>query len=381
MATQDLSPEELERYVRHLALPEVGLEGQKKLKGARVLVVGAGGLGSPISMYLAAAGVGQIGLVDFDQVEASNLQRQILYSTGSIGKPKLAEAKARLAGLNPKVRVALHETRLSSKNALDIIKDYDIVADGTDNFPTRYLVNDASALSGKPNVYGAVFRFEGQVSVFDAKNGPCYRCLHPEPPPPGSVPDCAAGGVLGVLPGIIGCLQAIETIKLIVGIGEPLIGQLMIFDALRMDWHKVRLRKNPACPLCGEKPTIKGLIDYEAFCGSAPPAAAIPEITVEELKARMDRKEDFFLLDVREPDEYAVARIQSSTLIPLGELPQRIDELEKHQGKPIFVHCRSGGRSAKAVKLLREKGFETAVNVAGGIAAWSDRIDESVPQY
>ena len=388
-AAADLSPEELKRYGRHLVLPEVGIEGQKKLKAARVLTVGAGGLGSPLSLYLAAAGVGTLGVVDFDKVELSNLQRQILFSTDSIGKSKLSEAKARLNAMNPNVRVILHETRLSSKDALDIIKDYDIVADGTDNFPARYLINDACALSGKPNVYGSIFRFEGQVSVFDAKNGPCYRCLYPEPPPPGLVPDCASGGVLGVLPGIVGSLQAVEVIKLIVGAGEPLIGQLLLFDALKMQFRKVRLRKDPACPLCGDKPTIKGLVDYEAFCAPKPlscqgvsrPASDVPEITVEELKARMDGKEDFFLLDVREPNEHEIARNPGSTLIPLGQLPERYQELEKHKGRPLFVHCKSGGRSGRAVKFLREHGFGTAVNVAGGIKAWSERIDETVPQY
>ncbi|MBI3550157.1 MAG: molybdopterin-synthase adenylyltransferase MoeB [Elusimicrobia bacterium] len=385
-APTELNAEEIKRYGRHLVLPEVGLEGQKKLKRAKVLTVGAGGLGSPLATYLAAAGVGTIGIVDFDKVEFSNLQRQILFSTDSVGKPKIAEAKARLNALNPNVRVVAHETRLSSQNALEIIKDYDVVADGTDNFPTRYLVNDACALAGKPNVYGSIFRFEGQVSVFYAKEGPCYRCLYPEPPPPGLVPDCATGGVLGVLPGIIGAMQAVEVIKVILGIGRPLIGHLALFDALKMEWRKLTLRKSQDCPLCGPKATIKTLIDYEAFCGVPPPSAAkaaagIPEISVEDLKARIDRRDDFFLLDVREPHEFAIASIPGSTLIPLGQLPDRWKEIEPHKRREVLVHCKMGGRSAKAVKFLREQGFETATNVAGGINAWSERIDPAVPQY
>jgi adenylyltransferase/sulfurtransferase len=373
-----LSKEELARYHRHLIMPEVGPEGQKKLKKARVLCVGAGGLGSPVSLYLAAAGVGTLGLVDFDVVDHSNLQRQVIYTTEDVGQKKLDTAKRRLQALNPNIDVVLHETRLTSQNALDIFKGYDMVLDGTDNFPTRYLVNDACALLGKPNVYGSIFRFEGQVSVFDAKRGPCYRCLYPEPPPPGLVPSCAEGGVLGVLPGAVGTLQAIEAVKLILGIGKPLIGRLMLFDALAMEWRTLKLRKDPSCPLCGEKATIKALIDYEAFCGLKEPAPALPEISVEDLKAMLDRKEDFVLIDVREPHEHDIARIEGSRLIPLGTIGEKAASLDR--SRKYVVHCKMGGRSAKAVKLLREKGFD-ATNVAGGINAWSERIDPSVPQY
>lgn len=383
IATTDLTPEEIKRYGRHLVIPEVGLEGQKKLKAARVLVVGAGGLGSPLSLYLAAAGVGAIGIVDCDTVDFSNLQRQILYSTDSVGKSKLSEAKARLQGLNPNVNVILHETRLSSENAFSLFKNYDIIADGTDNFPTRYLINDACVLLGKPDVYGSIFRFEGQVAVFDAKEGPCYRCLYPEPPPPGFAPDCATGGVLGVLPGVVGALQAIEVVKRIIGIGEPLVGRLALFDALKMEWRKLTFRKDPNCPVCGENPAIKELIDYQAFCGGAKsaPDEDLREITVEDLKARIDRNADFFLLDVREPYEYEIARIPGSTLIPLSQLPDRYTELEKFKGAEVLVHCRTGRRSAQAVDFLRERGFKAAANVAGGIQAWSERIDPGVPRY
>ncbi len=378
-SSETLSKEELQRYHRHLIMPEVGPEGQKRLKGARVLCIGAGGLGSPLSMYLAAAGVGRIGIVDFDQVEASNLQRQILHGTDWVGRSKLESARERLRSVNPHVEVVTHEARLTSANALEIFKGFDVVVDGTDNFPTRYLVNDACVLLGKPNVYGSIFRFDGQVSVFWAERGPCYRCLYPEPPPPGLVPSCAEGGVLGVLPGVIGTLQGIEALKLILGLGSPLIGRLMLFDALAMEWRTLKLRKNPDCPLCGKNPTIKALIDYEAFCGlKTPQVSTIPEITVEELKARIERKESFILLDVREPHEYELARIEGSRLIPLGTLPQRFGELDKSQ--EIAVHCKMGGRSAKAVKFLREKGYN-ALNVAGGIQAWSERIDPEVPQY
>ncbi|MBI4347550.1 MAG: molybdopterin-synthase adenylyltransferase MoeB [Elusimicrobia bacterium] len=376
-----LSREELQRYHRHIIMPEVGTEGQARLKKARVLAIGAGGLGSPYTLYLAAAGVGTIGIVDFDTVDATNLQRQILYSSDSIGKPKLAEAKARLKALNPHIEVEPREERLTSQNALELFKRYDVVADGTDNFPTRYLVNDACVLAGKPNVYGSIFRFEGQVSVFDGKSGPCYRCLYPEPPPPGLVPSCAEGGVFGVLPGVIGTLQAVETLKLILGVGKPLIGRLMLFDALNMEWRTLKTRKDPGCPLCGNKPTITGLIDYEAFCNAgAPPApAAVAEISVEELKGRLDRREPFVLVDVREPHEYEIARIPGSLLIPLGQLPERLSELSKEDD--LVVHCKMGGRSMKAAKLLLEKGFKRVTNVAGGINAWSERVDPNVPKY
>ncbi|MDE2314055.1 MAG: molybdopterin-synthase adenylyltransferase MoeB [Elusimicrobia bacterium] len=379
-----LSQQEVARYSRHLIMPEVGMAGQKKLKEAKVLTIGAGGLGSPLSLYLAAAGVGTIGIVDFDVVELSNLQRQIIHSTDAVGKPKLESARARLLGVNPAIKIQTHEVRLSSENALDIIKGYDIVVDGTDNFPTRYLVNDACVLLGKPNVYGSIFRFDGQVSVFWAERGPCYRCVYSEPPPPGLVPSCAEGGVLGVLPGVVGALQAAETIKLIVGIGEPLIGRLVLFDALKMSWRKLALRKDPGCPVCGSTPSIKTLVDYEEFCGvrgeeKKASAAGIPEISVEELKARMDRKDDIFILDVREQEEYDICRLPGSTLIPLGQLPERVHELDS--AADILVHCKMGGRSAKAVEFLRGAGFKKAVNVAGGITAWSERIDPSVPTY
>jgi len=373
----ELTREELQRYQRHLIMPEVGEEGQRKLKRARVLCIGAGGLGCPAALYLAAAGVGTIGLVDFDVVDASNLQRQILYTTQDVGQKKLETAKRKLTDLNPHISIELFEERLTSKNALELVRQFDVVLDGTDNFPTRYLVNDACVLTGKRNVYGSIFRFEGQVSVFGAEDGPCYRCLYPEPPPPGLVPSCAEGGVLGVLPGAIGTLQAIEALKLLLGIGRPLVGRLLLFDALEMDWRTLNLKKSPNCPVCGPNATVRQLIDYEAFCGVGG-AAAVPEITVEELKARMDRRERFVLLDVREPSEHAVARIVGSMLIPLGALPERAGELDK--SSRILVHCKSGRRSAQAVKLLRERGFD-AVNVAGGILAWSERVDPSVPTY
>jgi adenylyltransferase/sulfurtransferase len=371
-----LSKAELRRYDRHVILPEVGLEGQKKLKRSAVLCVGAGGLGSPLALYLAAAGVGRIGIVDFDVVDESNLQRQILHDTPSVGTSKLESAKKRLLALNPHIEVETHELKLSSANAVELFKKYDVVADGTDNFPTRYLVNDACVLTGKPNAYGSIFRFEGQLSVFGAEDGPCYRCLYPEPPPPGLVPSCAEGGVLGVLPGVIGTMQAIETIKLLLGIGKPLIGRLMLYDALEQTWRTLKVKKNPACPVCGKNPTIKAPIDYEAFCGlKEKPVAAIPEITVEQLKSMLDKKEKFVLLDVREPREYEAARIPGSRLIPLGDIPLRAAELDKKQ--KYVVHCRSGGRSGRAVAILREKGFD-ATNVAGGILAWADRIDPSL---
>lgn len=378
-AGAELTKAELIRYNRHLILPEVGPEGQKKLKNSSVLCVGAGGLGSPLALYLAAAGVGRIGIVDFDVVDETNLQRQIIHDTPSVGTSKLQSAKKRLLALNPHIAVETHEMKLSSANAVELFKRYDVIADGTDNFPTRYLVNDACVLTGKPNAYGSIFRFEGQLSVFAAKDGPCYRCLYPEPPPPGLVPSCAEGGVLGVLPGVIGTMQAVETIKLILGIGKPLVGRLMLYDALEQSWRTLKVKKNPACPVCGDHPSITAPIDYEAFCGlKEKPANMIPEITVEELKAKLDKKEKFVLLDVREPHEYEIAKIPGSKLIPLGDLPQRVGELDKTA--KLVVHCKMGGRSARAVQFLRAQGFD-ATNVAGGINDWSERIDPSVPTY
>jgi molybdopterin/thiamine biosynthesis adenylyltransferase/rhodanese-related sulfurtransferase/molybdopterin converting factor small subunit len=381
-----LEQEEVARYSRHLILPEVGLEGQRKLKAASVLCVGAGGLGSPVLLYLAAAGIGRIGIVDFDVVDLSNLQRQVLHGTSDIGRKKLDSARDSVKAINPHVQVDLHETALTSQNALELFKPYDIIIDGTDNFPTRYLVNDACVLLGKPNAYGSIFRFEGQASVFATKGGPCYRCLYPEPPPPGLVPSCAEGGVLGVLPGIIGVIQATEAIKVILGTGEPLIGRFLIYDALRMKFRELKLRRDPECPVCGDHPTVKALIDYEQFCGLKPapgaaPAAgtAVPEVTVEELKARIDRGDDFDILDVREPHEVDIVRIEGTTVIPLGELPNRLEELDR--SRDLVVHCKMGGRSAKAVAILREKGFDRAVNLAGGILAWVDRIEPHKNKY
>jgi molybdopterin/thiamine biosynthesis adenylyltransferase/rhodanese-related sulfurtransferase len=391
-----LSPEEVRRYARHLILPEVGPEGQARLKAARVLVVGAGGLGSPLALYLAAAGVGTIGLVDFDVVEESNLHRQILFGVEDLGRSKLAAAAQRLRGINPHVRIVSFEERLTSANALAIVRDFDIVADGTDNFPTRYLVNDACVLTGKPNVYASVFRFEGQASVFWARKGPCYRCLYAEPPPPGLVPSCAEGGVLGILPGLLGVMQATETIKLILGIGEPLIGRLVLVDALSMRLRELKIRKNPACAVCGPNPTVTSLIDYEAFCDGKQPSGGvgreaevlvsssqvhgdIPEITVQELKAMRDRGDAFVLVDVREAREWAISDLADSVKIPLGTLPQSLEKLS--QADEIVVYCRSGGRSASAVELLHRMGFEKAKNLAGGINKWAERIDPSLPRY
>jgi sulfur-carrier protein adenylyltransferase/sulfurtransferase len=379
-----LSSEELRRYSRHLLLPEVGVAGQKRLGAAKVLVVGTGGLGAPTSLYLAAAGVGEIGLVDFDRVELSNLQRQILFSTADVGRPKLDAAKARLEGMNPGVRVVAHEERLEASNALRILTPYDVVVDGTDNFPTRYLVNDASVLLGKPNVYGSIYRFEGQVSVFDAKRGPCYRCLYPEPPPPDLVPSCAEAGVLGVLPGVVGVLQATETVKLLLGVGEPLIGRLVLYDALAMSFRELTLEKNPTCVLCSAHATQKGLIDYPAFCGvpapgAAPVARGIPEITPEELRAELGREETPLLVDVREPEERAISVIEGSLPIPKGELTERVDELTR--ARSIVVYCRSGGRSADVVRTLLDLGFTHVRNLAGGINAWAEKVDPSLPTY
>src|SRR5438067_7912028 len=377
-----LSNEEVARYSRHLIMPEVGMTGQRKLKAASVLMIGRGGLGAPLGMYLAAAGVGRLGVVDFDVVDASNLQRQIIHGTKDVGRPKIASARDRLEDINPHVEIETHETRLTSENALRLFVNYDVIVDGTDNFPTRYLVNDACVLTGKPNVYGSIFRFEGQASVFWAERGPCYRCLYPEPPPPGLVPSCAEGGVLGVLPGIIGAIQANEIIKLILSKGDPLIGRLLLIDALAMKFRELKLRKNPDCPACGKNPTITKLIDYEEFCGirgeEAPAEVTTDEIQVEELKKRLDRGDDIYVLDVREPHEYDICNI-GGHLIPLGELPNRVNELDT--SKEIVAHCRSGMRSAKAVNFLRQAGFKKVHNLAGGILAWADRVDPSMPKY
>ncbi len=378
-----LSKEEVLRYSRHLIMPEVGLEGQLKLKRARVLLIGTGGLGAPLGLYLAAAGVGHLGLVDFDVVDFSNLQRQVTFSTGDVGKHKTAAAKARLSGLNPTIQIETFETRLTSENALELFRDFDIIVDGTDNFPTRFLVNDACLLLGKPNVYGSIFRFEGQATVFGYPGGPCYRCLYPEPPPPGLVPSCAEGGVLGVLPGIVGSIQAMETIKLILGTGEPLVGRLLLFDALGMRFRELKLRRNPACPVCGDHRTITKLIDYEEFCGirgeEAPPMTdGIPEITAKDLKARQDRGDDIFVLDVREPHEYQICNLNGK-LIPLGELPRRVNELDS--SREMVVHCRSGKRSADAIQFLQKAGFKKLLNLKGGVLAWADEVDPSMPKY
>jgi adenylyltransferase/sulfurtransferase len=388
-AQSDLLPElttdDLSRYSRHLILPEVGMEGQRKLKAARVLCVGTGGLGSPLAFYLAAAGIGTLGLVDFDVVDASNLQRQIIHSTKDIGRKKLDSAAEKLTALNPALNVVKHETMLTSANALEILKDYDIVADGTDNFPTRYLVNDACVLLGKPNAYGSIFRFEGQASVFATKEGPCYRCLYPEPPPPGLVPSCAEGGVLGILPGLVGVIQATEVIKLILGKGNPLIGRLLLVDALGMRFRELKLRKNPECPVCGDNPTVKELIDYEHFCGIIPESKeekavknGIPQLSVKDLKRRIDEGEDVFILDVREPYEYQIAQI-GGKLIPQNDVPQRLTEIPRD--REIIVQCRSGARSQRIAEFLKQSGYPKVVNLAGGILAWSDEIDPKVKKY
>jgi sulfur-carrier protein adenylyltransferase/sulfurtransferase len=388
-ALPQLTNDELGRYSRHLILPEVGMEGQQRLKAAKVLCVGTGGLGSPLALYLAAAGIGTLGLVDFDVVDSSNLQRQIIHSTGDVGRKKVDSAQEKLNALNPALNVVKHDTMLTSANALEIFAQYDIIADGTDNFQTRYLVNDACVLLNKPNAYGSIFRFEGQASVFATEEGPCYRCLYPEPPPPGLVPSCAEGGVLGILPGLVGVIQATEVIKLILGKGEPLIGRLMLVDALTMRFRELKLRKNPECPACGTNPTVTQLIDYNQFCGIAPePAQAatvkngIPQISVKELKARLDGKEarndNFLLLDVREPYEFQIAQI-GGKLIPQNDVPNRLGELNREQ--EIIVHCRSGARSQKIAEFLQASGFQKVSNVAGGILAWSDEIDPTVQKY
>lgn len=383
----ELSGDEIKRYSRHLIMPEVGVEGQRKLKAAKVLCIGAGGLGSPAAMYLAAAGVGTLGIVDFDVVDFSNLQRQIIHGTPDVGRAKLQSAKDRLNALNPNVHIETYDEALSSANAMRLFAPYDVILDGTDNFPTRYLVNDACVLSGKPNAYGSIFRFEGQASVFATKNGPCYRCLYPEPPPPGLVPSCAEGGVFGVLPGIIGVIQATETIKLILGVGEPLIGRFMIYDALRMRFRELKLRKDADCPVCGPNPTVTKLIDYEQFCGVAPhqvaaaakPVTSADALTSRELKGELDRGEQVVVLDVREPQEYQINKIPGSILIPLGDLPKRYVELDPNA--TIVTQCKSGVRSAKAQEFLRSKGFTGVRNLTGGILGWIDQVDPSQPKY
>ena len=382
-----LSRDELVRYSRHIMLPEVGTEGQERLKAARVLLVGAGGLGSPAALYLAAAGIGTLGVVDFDTIDLTNLQRQVLYGTDDVGRPKLETAQRRLRQVNPHVTIEPHETRLSAANALELVRAHDLVVDGTDNFTTRYLVNDACVLTGKPNVYGSIFRFDGQASVFATADGPCYRCLFPEPPPPELVPSCAEGGVLGVLPGIIGVIQATESIKLMLGIGEPLIGRFLIYDALRMRFRELRLRKDPECPVCGTNPTVTTLIDYEQFCGMRPEPQPVQtgaamndwEITPVDLKKRMDAGETPLVLDVREPNEYQINRIEGSTLIPLGDLPRRYQELPKD--REIVAQCKMGGRSAKAMDFLKSVGFTNVKNLRGGILEWIDKVDPSQPKY
>ena len=377
-----LNKDEILRYSRHLIMPEVGMEGQLKLKAAKVLCIGAGGLGSPLALYLGAAGVGTLGLVDFDVVDYTNLQRQIIHRTADVGHPKLDSAAEKIKAMNPFVNIKKFNTHLSSDNALEIFKDFDIIADGTDNFPTRYLTNDACVISGKPNVYASIFRFEGQASVFGMPEGPCYRCLYPEPPPPGLVPSCAEGGVLGILPGLLGVIQATEVIKLILGAGDSLIGRLLLVDALAMKFRELKLRKNPDCPVCGKHPTIKKLIDYQEFCGirgeEVEAEVTTSEMQVEELKQRLDRGDDLFILDVREPHEYQICNI-GGHLIPLGDLPNRVNELDT--SKEIVAHCRSGVRSAKAVNFLRQAGFKKVHNLAGGILAWADRVDPSMPKY
>jgi sulfur-carrier protein adenylyltransferase/sulfurtransferase len=381
--TAVLSNEEVARYSRHLMLPEVGMEGQLKLKQSKVALIGAGGLGAPLGLYLAAAGVGRIGIVDFDVVDASNLQRQVIHGTKDIGRKKLDSAAERMLDINPNLRIDKFDAGLTSENALDILKDYDIVVDGTDNFPTRYLVNDACVLLRKPNVYGSIFRFEGQATVFSYEDGPCYRCLYPEPPPPGLVPSCAEGGVLGILPGAIGVIQATETVKLILGIGETLKNRLLLYDALNIRFRELKLHRDRNCPVCGDHPTVTKLIDYQEFCGIRPPvsqpAATEGFIDATELKAKLDRGDRFTLIDVREPYEYQIARIPGAKLIPLGELPKHLNELDPEA--EIVAHCRSGARSQKAVDLLKQRGFHKARNMTGGILAWSDKVDPTVPKY
>lgn len=381
----ELSPNEIIRYSRHLIMPEVAMDGQKRLKSASILLIGAGGLGSPLGLYLAAAGIGRIGIVDFDVVEFSNLQRQVLHTTQDVGRRKIDSAADHLRAINPEVEIVAHEARITSANAMDLIRPYDIVIDGTDNFPTRYLTNDACVLLGKPNIYGSIYRFEGQASVFAPPAGPCYRCLFAEPPPPGMVPSCAEGGVLGILPGVIGCIQATEAIKLVLGKGSPLIGRLLLYDALAMKFREIKIRRNPKCPLCGDEPTIKELIDYEEFCGvrgqegSGPALELEWETTVEELKARIENGEDFDILDVRNPEEWEICHIEGARLIPVSDLPARVHELDS--ARDIVVHCKSGARSARAVKFLREAGFRKIKNLRGGIIEWAHKVDPSLHTY
>ncbi|NUM55842.1 MAG: molybdopterin-synthase adenylyltransferase MoeB [Candidatus Hydrogenedentes bacterium] len=383
--TVELSPQEIARYSRHLIMPEVAMEGQKRLKAAKVLLIGAGGLGSPLGLYLAAAGVGRIGIVDFDVVDYSNLQRQVMHTTNDVGRRKIESAADHLRAINPEIEIETHETRITSANALGLIEPYDIVIDGTDNFPTRYLTNDACVLLGKPNIYGSIYRFEGQASVFATKGGPCYRCLFSEPPPPGAVPSCAEGGVLGILPGVIGCIQATEAIKLILGKGRPLIGRLLLYDALEMKFREVKIKRNPECPICGDNPSIRELIDYEQFCGVRGEEGASATLdaefdtTVLDVKARIDRGEDFDILDVRNPEEWQICHIDGAKLIPLGDLPSRMHELDL--SREIVVHCKGGVRSAKAVAMLREAGFRRVKNVQGGILEWAHAVDPSMPTY
>lgn len=384
----ELTQEQLKRYSRHFILPEIGQEGQKKLLQSKVLLIGTGGLGSPLGLYLSAAGIGTLGLVDFDVVDLSNLQRQIIHTNDEVGNPKVDSAEKRIKAMNPDTVVIKHETALTSENALDILKDYDVIIDGTDNFPTRYLTNDACVFLNKPNIYGSIFRFDGLATVFKADEGPCYRCLYPDPPPPGMVPSCAEGGVLGILPGTIGLIQATEAIKQITGIGKSLVGRLMVYDALQMTFRELKLRKDPACPVCGPNATIKELIDYEQFCGITrggdpleTSGSDVVDITVEDLKKKLDGKEDFVFIDVREEFEYEIAKIEGAKLIPLGQIESRISELEEFKGKEIVAHCHHGGRSRKALELLSSKGFSNLKNVAGGIHEWAAQIDSSVAQY
>ncbi len=382
-----LTPQDILRYARHLIMPEVAMRGQKRLKAARVLCIGTGGLGSPLSLYLAAAGVGTIGLADFDVVDVSNLQRQIIHFTSDVGRPKITSALEKLKAINPELNVVRHEHSVDSTNAMGLFAGYDVIVDGTDNFPTRYLVNDACVLLGKPNVYGSIFRFDGQATVFFPPDGPCYRCLYPEPPPPDLVPNCAEGGVLGILPGLIGVVQATETVKLILGVGKPLVGRLLLYDALEMTFREMKVRKNPRCPICGPNPTIRELIDYDQFCGvrgaevapSSANGSSDPEITPQELKSLLGQVEPPLILDVRNPEEIAICRIAGSTVIPLSELPDRLGELDA--ARPMVVHCKSGVRSAKAIALLRAAGFSRLKNLKGGILAWIKEIDPSLPAY
>ena len=379
-----LRPEQFDRYRRHLSLPELGIEGQTRLLEASVLLIGAGGLGCPLAQYLAAAGVGCLGLVDDDVVDASNLQRQVLYRTSDVGRPKVEAAAERIGALNPDVRVDQYPVRLDSDNAMEIFGAYDVIVDGTDNFPTRYLSNDACVLLGKPNVYGSIYRFEGQASVFDAREGPCYRCLYPEPPPPGSVPSCEEGGVLGVLPGMIAIIQATETVKLLTGVGVPLVGRLLAYDALAMEWNEFRLSKDPECPVCGPSPTVTELIDYQGFCGFNPKDESdsiVVQVRAQDVSARLDGSEEILLLDVRDPDELAEARISGARSIPLLELESRVAEIEDWRDRPVVVHCHHGGRSAQACEKLARLGFSRVENLDGGIEAWSLTVDGSVPRY